>query len=94
MLEIVVAVLGLFCVALAVACYQLSLKLRQQSEMQKERDAMRDHAAIQCEDFSEEELQTAIELLTRLTSKVASTDPTLAHCGSRSHAKTSVGDES
>lgn len=42
MLEIVVAVLGLCCMALAVACYQLSLKLRQQSEMQKERDAMRD----------------------------------------------------
>ena len=58
------------------------------------RDAMREHAAAQCEDFSEEELQTAIELLSRLTSKVASTDPTLAHCGSRSHAKTSVGDES
>ena len=42
MLEIAVAVLGLFCVVLAVACYQLSLKLRQQAELQKERDAMRD----------------------------------------------------
>lgn len=42
MLEIAVAVLSLFCVLLAVACYQLSLKLRQQAEMQKERDAMRD----------------------------------------------------
>ena len=58
------------------------------------RDAMREHADMQCEDFSEEELQTAIELLTRLMSKVASTDPTLAHCGNRSHAKASVGDES
>ena len=42
MLEIAVAVLGLFCVLLAGFCYQLSLKLRQQSELQKERDALRD----------------------------------------------------
>lgn len=42
MLEIALAVLALFCVLLAVACYQLSLKLRQQAELQKERDAMRD----------------------------------------------------
>lgn len=42
MLEIALAVLALFCVLLAFACYQLSLKLRQQAEMQKERDAMRD----------------------------------------------------
>ena len=42
MLWIAVAVLGLFCVGLAAACYQLSLKLRQQAELQKERDALRD----------------------------------------------------
>jgi hypothetical protein len=42
MLEIAVAVLGLFCVLLAGACYQLSLKLRQQVDLQKERDAFRD----------------------------------------------------
>ncbi|WJN57625.1 DUF2802 domain-containing protein [Pseudomonas sp. SO81] len=42
MLEIAVAVLGVFSVLLAVFCYQLSLKLRQQAELQKERDAVRD----------------------------------------------------
>lgn len=42
MLEIAVAVLGLFCVLLAGFCYQLSLKLRQQVELQKERDTLRD----------------------------------------------------
>ncbi|MBD9425770.1 DUF2802 domain-containing protein [Pseudomonas sp. PDM15] len=42
MLEIAVAVLGLFSVLLAGFCYQLSLKLRQQEELQKERDALRD----------------------------------------------------
>ncbi|HSX70656.1 MAG TPA: DUF2802 domain-containing protein [Pseudomonas sp.] len=41
-MAIAVAVLGLFCVLLAVSCYQLSLKLRQQAELQKERDALRD----------------------------------------------------
>jgi hypothetical protein len=42
MLEIAVAVLGVFSVLLAGFCYQLSLKLRQQAELQKERDAVRD----------------------------------------------------
>lgn len=42
MLEIAVAVLGLFCVLLAGFSYQLALKLRQQAELQKERDAFRD----------------------------------------------------
>jgi hypothetical protein len=42
MLEIAVAVLGVFSVLLAGFCYQLSLKLRQQEELQKERDALRD----------------------------------------------------
>ncbi len=42
MLEIAVVVLGMFSVLLAVFCYQLSLKLRQQAELQKERDALRD----------------------------------------------------
>ena len=41
-MAIAVAVLGLFCVLLAVSYYQLSLKLRQQAELQKERDALRD----------------------------------------------------
>ena len=40
MLEIAVAVLGLFCVLLGGFSYQLALKLRQQAELQKERDAM------------------------------------------------------
>ena len=42
MLEIAVAVLGLFCVLLGGFSYQLALKLRQQAELQKERDAFRD----------------------------------------------------
>ncbi|MEO4048388.1 DUF2802 domain-containing protein [Pseudomonas sp. CAU 1711] len=42
MLEIAVAVLALFCLLLAGVCYQLALKLRQQAELQKERDAFRD----------------------------------------------------
>jgi hypothetical protein len=42
MLGIAVAVLGVFSVLLAGFCYQLSLKLRQQAELQKERDAVRD----------------------------------------------------
>lgn len=42
MLEIAVAVLGLFCLLLAGFSYQLALKLRQQAELQKERDALRD----------------------------------------------------
>src|SRR5690606_20437719 len=47
---------------------------------QRVRDAMRDHAAKHCENFSEEELQTAITLLTRLTANVVLTDPTMSHC--------------
>ena len=42
MLEIAVAVLGLFCVLLGSFSYQLALKLRQQAELQKERDTFRD----------------------------------------------------
>ena len=42
MLEIAVAVLGLFCVLLFFFCYQLAQKLRQLAELQKERDAFRD----------------------------------------------------
>lgn len=42
MLEIAVAVLALFCLLLGGVCYQLTLKLRQQAELQKERDAFRD----------------------------------------------------
>ena len=42
MLEIAGAVLGLFCVLLGGFSYQLALKLRQQAELQKERDAFRD----------------------------------------------------
>lgn len=42
MLWIAVAVLGVFSVLLAGFCCQLSLKLHQQAELQKERDAVRD----------------------------------------------------
>jgi len=42
MLEIAVAVLGVFSVLLAGFCYQLSLKLRQQAGLQQERDTLRD----------------------------------------------------
>lgn len=42
MLEIALAVLWVLCILLAVACSRLSLKLHQQQEMQKERDALRD----------------------------------------------------
>ena len=42
MLESAVAVLGLFCVLLGGFSYQLALKLRQQAELQTERDAFRD----------------------------------------------------
>lgn len=56
---------------------------------QRVRDAMRDHAARHCENFSEEELQTAMTLLTRLTNNVASTDPTLSQCGNRLQDKAS-----
>ncbi len=56
------------------------------------RDAMRDHAAAHCENFSEEELQSAIALLTRLTANVVRTDPTMSQCsGNRLNEKTSVG---
>jgi MarR family 2-MHQ and catechol resistance regulon transcriptional repressor len=59
------------------------------------RDAMRDHAAKHCENFSEDELKTAITLLTRLTANIVRTDPTMAHCGgNRINDKTSQEDRS
>lgn len=62
---------------------------------QRVRDAMRDHAEAHCENFSEEELKTAIALLTRLTANVVRTDPTMAHCGgNRINDKTSQEDRS
>lgn len=42
MLEIAVAVLGVFCMLLAGTCLWLSMGLRQQAQLQKERDAARD----------------------------------------------------
>lgn len=42
MLEIVVAVLGLFCFLLAGTCFWLVTSLRQQAQLQAERDAFRD----------------------------------------------------
>lgn len=42
MLEIAVAVLGLFCVLLAGTCLWLVMTLRQQAQLQSERDTARD----------------------------------------------------
>ncbi|MBC9250457.1 chemotaxis protein [Pseudomonas alcaligenes] len=42
MLEIAVAVLGLFCLLLAGTCFWLQTNLRQQAQLQAERDAFRD----------------------------------------------------
>ncbi len=42
MLEIAVAVLGLFCVLLAGTCLWLVMTLRQQAQLQTERDTVRD----------------------------------------------------
>ncbi|MBB1519670.1 MULTISPECIES: DUF2802 domain-containing protein [Pseudomonadaceae] len=42
MLEIAVAVLGLFCVLLAGTCLWLVMTLRQQAQLQSERDTVRD----------------------------------------------------
>ncbi|QKE63094.1 DUF2802 domain-containing protein [Aquipseudomonas campi] len=42
MLEIAVAVLGLFCVLLAGTCFWLVMTLRQQAQLQSERDTVRD----------------------------------------------------
>jgi len=42
MLAIAVAVLGVLCLLLAGFCYRLSLQLRQQVQLQQERDALRD----------------------------------------------------
>ncbi len=42
MLEIAVAVIGLFCLLLAGTCFWLVTTLRQQAQLQAERDAFRD----------------------------------------------------
>ncbi|TXH96513.1 MAG: DUF2802 domain-containing protein [Pseudomonas sp.] len=42
MLAIAVAVLGVLCLLLAGFCYRLSLQLRQQVQLQQERDALRE----------------------------------------------------
>lgn len=42
MLAIAVAVLGVLCLLLAGFCYRLSLQLRQQAQLQQERDALRE----------------------------------------------------
>lgn len=42
MFEIAVAILALFCIALAGTCLWLSMSLRQQAQLQAERDRVRD----------------------------------------------------